>query len=57
MLFVIYSWLGGDWVFIATNSVMLVTAILGQFIYLQNSRKNPGGGASNQAKKPYSVRG
>ena len=61
VLFVIYSWLEGDWVFIATNSVMLATAILGQCIYLQNRRKNRRNRASNttgdRAKKPYSAQG
>ncbi|HWE76483.1 MAG TPA: hypothetical protein VG328_25190 [Stellaceae bacterium] len=61
VLFVIYSWLKGDWVFIATNSVMLATAILGQCIYLQNCRKSRGEGTasdtSDGAKKPYSAQG
>jgi MtN3 and saliva related transmembrane protein len=56
-LFVIYSCLQGDGVFIATNSVMLLTAILGQCIYLRNCRKNPDGKAGGEAKKPYSARG
>ncbi len=55
--FVIYSWLLRDWVFVATNAAMLVTAILGQCIYLRNQRKNPSGGACGKAKKPYSARG
>lgn len=38
--FVIYSWLQGDWVFVATNAVMLLTALVGQYIYLRNHR-NP----------------
>jgi hypothetical protein len=61
VLFVIYSWLEGDWVFIATNSVMLATAILGQCIYLQNCRKNQAAGTDRdiggEAKKPYSAQG
>jgi uncharacterized protein with PQ loop repeat len=57
ILFVIYSCLQGDWVFIATNAVMLATAILGQCIYLQNCRKSRRGGARHKSKKPYSVRG
>ncbi|HVA14412.1 MAG TPA: hypothetical protein VNF99_14265 [Stellaceae bacterium] len=55
--FVIYSWLAGDWVFVATNAVMLVTALLGQYIYLRNSRKRPGRGSRPGSKKPYSARG
>jgi MtN3 and saliva related transmembrane protein len=37
--FVIYSWLSSNWVFVATNVLMLVTAILGQWIYLHNKRR------------------
>ena len=55
--FVVYSWLLRDWVFVATNAVMLATAVLGQCIYLRNRRKERRGGASRDAKKPYSVRG
>ena len=38
--FVIYSWLLGNWVFVATNSALLVTALLGQAIYLRNRRRS-----------------
>jgi uncharacterized protein with PQ loop repeat len=63
--FVTYSWLTGDWVFVATNAVMLATAILGQCVYLRNCRKNPRGEAragtrdatGGEAKKPYSAQG
>ena len=54
--FVIYSWLLRDWVFVATNAVMLLTALLGQAIYLRN-RKALRGGSHGEAKKPYSARG
>ena len=37
--FVIYSWLLGDWVFVVTNVLMLNTALLGQWIYLHNKRR------------------
>jgi MtN3 and saliva related transmembrane protein len=37
--FVIYSWLLSNWVFVATNVLMLVTAILGQWIYLHNKQR------------------
>jgi MtN3 and saliva related transmembrane protein len=57
ILFVIYSCLRGDWVFIATNTVMLLTAILGQCIYLQNCRKSRREGTGEEAKKPYSAQG
>ena len=55
--FVIYSWLERDGVFVATNAVMLGTAILGQWVYLRNRRKNCRSDPRRQAKKPYSVRG
>lgn len=34
--FVIYSWILGNWVFLATNLLILVTAGIGQWIYLRN---------------------
>ena len=34
--FVIYSWLVGNWVFVATNALVLATAITGEAIYLRN---------------------
>jgi len=55
--FVVYSGLKQDWVFVATNAVMLATAILGQCVYLRNRRKKPCSDLPRGAKKPYSVRG
>jgi MtN3 and saliva related transmembrane protein len=37
--FVIYSWLLGNWVFLATNLLMLATAGIGQWIYMRNKRR------------------
>jgi uncharacterized protein with PQ loop repeat len=34
--FVVYSWLLANWVFVVTNALMLLTAALGQWIYLRN---------------------
>jgi MtN3 and saliva related transmembrane protein len=34
--FVMYSWQLGNWVFVVTNALMLLTAGLGQWIYLSN---------------------
>jgi hypothetical protein len=31
--FVVYSWLLPNWVFVVTNALMLVTALLGQWLY------------------------
>jgi MtN3 and saliva related transmembrane protein len=36
--FVAYSWLLGNWVFMATNLLMLATAGIGQWIYVRNKR-------------------
>jgi MtN3 and saliva related transmembrane protein len=37
--FVVYSWLLGNWVFLATNLLMLATAGTGQWIYMRNKRR------------------
>jgi MtN3 and saliva related transmembrane protein len=37
--FIVYSWLLGNWVFVVTNALMLVTAVLGQWVYLANRRQ------------------
>lgn len=37
--FVVYSWLKDDWVFVITNFLLLLTAGIGQFIYLRNKRQ------------------
>ena len=36
--FTVYSWLIGNWVFVFTNSVLLLTAISGQLIFRRNRR-------------------
>lgn len=36
--FTIYSWLIGNWVFVATNVMLLATALLGQWIFRRNRR-------------------
>ena len=36
--FVIYSWLLGNWVFVVTNALILLTALVGEIIYLRNRR-------------------
>jgi MtN3 and saliva related transmembrane protein len=55
--FVAYSWLLRDWVFVATNAVMLITALFGQYVYLRNRRKARRPRTPDSAKKPYSARG
>lgn len=37
--FVVYSFLVGNWVFVATNLVMLLIALVGQGLYLHNRRR------------------
>ena len=51
-------------VFVATNAAMLLTALIGQYIYLHiylhiylRNGHATGGGTGTQAKKPYSARG
>lgn len=39
--FVVYSWLMHNWVFIVTNLLILVTAIVGQLVFLRAQRKKP----------------
>src|SRR5450631_875141 len=36
--FVVYSWLLQNWVFVVTNSAMLLTAIMGQIIQVRNRK-------------------
>ena len=36
--FIIYSWLLRNWVFVVTNSAMLLTAIAGQIIQIRNRK-------------------
>jgi len=38
-LFVIYSALLENWVFVVTNALLLLTALVGEFIYLRNRRR------------------
>jgi MtN3 and saliva related transmembrane protein len=41
--FIVYSWLLGNWVFVVTNVLMLITAILGQWVYLTNRQQAAAG--------------
>jgi len=36
--FIVYSWLLGNWVFVVTNALILLTAFIGEVIYLRNRR-------------------
>ncbi len=41
--FVAYSWLVHNWVFIVTNTLILVTAIIGQVVFLRARKKSHAG--------------
>ncbi len=36
--FVVYSWLLANWVFVVTNALILVTALLGECVFICNRR-------------------
>ena len=36
--FLVYSWLLHNWVFVVTNALLLVTAAVGEWIYLRNRK-------------------
>ncbi len=36
--FLVYSWLVENWVFVVTNALLLVTAAIGEWIFLRNRR-------------------
>jgi MtN3 and saliva related transmembrane protein len=40
--FLVYSWLVGNWVFVVTNTLLLVTAGIGEWIYIRNRRRDKG---------------
>lgn len=37
--FIVYSWLTNDWIFVVTNVLILLTAGVGQWVYLRNKRR------------------
>lgn len=39
--FTIYSWLLENWVFMVTNALILVSAIVGEVFFLRNKKLNP----------------
>lgn len=43
--FLVYSWLVKNWVFVVTNSLLLVTAAIGEWIYLRNRNREGKKGA------------
>jgi uncharacterized protein with PQ loop repeat len=46
-LFVIYSALLENWVFVVTNALLLLAALVGEFLYLRNRRQ----GAQHEATR------
>jgi MtN3 and saliva related transmembrane protein len=42
--FTVYSWLVSNWVFVVTNSLMLVNGLLGLLIVLHHRRRGRAGG-------------
>ena len=36
--FILYSWLLKNWVFVVTNALILLTAVIGEIIFLRNRR-------------------
>lgn len=41
--FTVYSWLVGNWVFVVTNVALLLTALVGQWIFRRNRRLESSG--------------
>ena len=52
--FIVYSWLLANWVFVVTNGLILVTALLGQWVYIRN--KQYGGDPGSNGRSSESVR-
>ena len=46
--FLIYSWLVENWVFVVTNALILVTAIVGEVVVLQNRKRDNNGGGDGR---------
>lgn len=44
--FAIYSWMLQNWIFVCTNSLMLVNASIGYWVLQRNRRKKSEGGAA-----------
>ncbi|MEN1939818.1 hypothetical protein WCE41_02070 [Luteimonas sp. MJ246] len=42
--FIVYSWMLDNWVFIVTNSLILLTAVIGEIGLVMRRRHGPGAG-------------
>ncbi len=42
--FIVYSWLLENWVFVVTNVLILITAAVGQWLYLRNAQRKKSSG-------------
>ena len=51
-LFLVYSWLLHNWVFVVTNALLLVTAAVGELIFLHNRRRDAGRPGTSTAPGP-----
>lgn len=49
--FLAYSWLVENWVFVVTNSLLLVTAGIGEWIFLRNRRQEDVKNGAGKAHK------
>ena len=47
--FLVYSWLVENWVFVVTNALLLVTAAIGEWIFLRNRRLEEAGKAGDDS--------
>ena len=45
--FVAYSWLLENWVFLVTNLLLLITAAMGQWMYVRNKHREEKRGQTN----------
>lgn len=55
--FTVYSWLVGNWVFVATNALMLVSALVGLGIVFQHRRRSRKEGAAQSEQNQAGTTG
>ena len=48
--FTVYSWLVGNWVFVATNALMIVNGLLGLLIVLRHRRRATAAGKTKNQR-------